>query len=138
MSAHTEELVAAATNARGKAYVPYSGFRVGAAVLAGGRVFPGVNIENASYPVSVCAERNAIAAMIVGGERILEEVVVVTAAGEPTPPCGACRQVLWEFGHTTDPIVTCVTMGGRRTSQRLSELLPGAFGPNSFRPQPAG
>lgn len=138
MSARTEELVAAATTARGKAYVPYSGFRVGAAILANDRVFAGANIENASYPVSVCAERNAVAAMVLGGERRIDEVVVVTASGEPTPPCGACRQVLWEFGHTSDPIVTCVTMGGRRTSTRLSELLPGAFGPSSFRPQPAG
>jgi cytidine deaminase len=138
VSAQTEQLVMAATTARGKAYVPYSGFRVGAAILAGGGVYAGANVEIASYPISVCAERNAIAAMIMGGERRIEEVVVVTAAGEPTTPCGACRQALWEFGSETDPIVTCVTMGGRRISNRLSELLPGAFGPSSFRPQPAG
>jgi cytidine deaminase len=136
VSAQTEQLVMAATTARGKAYVPYSGFRVGAAILAGGRIFAGANIEIASYPISVCAERNAIAAMIMGGERRIDEVVVVTASGEPTSPCGACRQALWEFGSETDPIVTSVTMGGRRVSNRLKELLPIAFGPTSFRPQP--
>lgn len=131
-----DELIEAATAARMQAYVPYSGFKVGAALLAGGRIYAGVNIENASFPISVCAERNATAALVLAGERRIDAVAVVTDAEEPTPPCGGCRQALWEFGHETDPIVVCATLGGRRIERRLSELLPGAFGPGSFAPEP--
>lgn len=131
-----DELIAAATAAREQAYVPYSGFRVGAALLAGGRIFSGVNIENASFPISVCAERNATAAMVLAGERRIEAVAVVTDADAPTPPCGGCRQALWEFGYETDPIVVCSTLGGTRIESKLSGLLPGAFGPGSFSPEP--
>lgn len=140
MSAPTQEqideLVAAATAARERAYVPYSGFKVGAALLAGGRIFPGVNIENASYPISVCAERNAVAGMVLAGEGILDGVAVVTDTDDPTPPCGGCRQSLWEFGYRSDPMVICATLSGARSVHRLSELLPGAFGPESFSPEP--
>ena len=90
-------LVAAASEARERFYAPYSGFAVGAAILAGGTTFVGVNIENASYPLSVCAERNAVAAMIVGGERRIEAVAVVAGGDGPASPCGGCRQVLAEF-----------------------------------------
>ena len=127
-----EELIAAAAAARGQAYVPYSGFQVGAALLAGRRVFTGVNVEIASYPISVCAERNAVAAMVLAGERLIDAVAVVTGADEPTPPCGGCRQALWEFGR--DAVVVCATTGGARTTSTLRELLPNAFGPESFRP----
>src|SRR6266508_4563422 len=92
------ELVAAAAEVRTNAYAPYSEFHVGAAILAGGRVFTGVNVENASYPVSVCAERNAVAAAIAAGERRIDCVAVVTDADRPTPPCGGGRQGPWEFG----------------------------------------
>jgi cytidine deaminase len=101
-------------------------------LLAGGRVFTGVNVEIASYPISVCAERNAVAAMVIGGERTIDAIAVVTGAEEPTPPCGACRQALWEFGR--DALVVCATTGGARTTSTMRELLPGAFGPESFRP----
>lgn len=127
-----EELVAAASAAREQAYAPYSGFRVGAALLAGSRVFTGVNVEIASYPISVCAERNAVAAMVIGGERTIDAVAVVTGADEPTPPCGGCRQALWEFGR--DALVVCATTGGARMTSTMRELLPDAFGPESFRP----
>src|SRR4029450_12789203 len=93
-----EELVAAAAEVRSNAYAPYSEFHVGAAILAGGRVFTGVNLENASYPVSVCAERNAVAAAITAGERRIDCVAVVTDADRPTPPGGGCRPVLGGFG----------------------------------------
>ena len=124
------ELVAAATAAREQAHAPYSRFRVGAALLAGGRVFAGVNVENASYPITQCAERNAIAAMVLAGERAIDAVAVVTDAEEPTTPCGGCRQALWEFGSRTDPVVVCGTVGGARAEHRLSALLPNAFGPS--------
>jgi cytidine deaminase len=127
-----EEIVAAAATAREQAYAPYSGFRVGAALLAGGRVFAGVNVEIASYPISVCAERNAVAAMVIAGERTIDAIAVVTGADEPTPPCGGCRQALWEFGR--DALVVCATTGGARTTSTMRELLPDAFGPESFRP----
>jgi cytidine deaminase len=130
--AAVEELIAAAAAARGQAYVPYSGFHVGAAVLAGGRVFTGVNLEIASYPISVCAERNAVAAMVIAGERTIDAVAIVTGANEPTPPCGGCRQALWEFGR--EAVVVCATTGGARTRSTMRELFPSAFGPESFRP----
>ena len=129
-----EELVAAAADVRTNAYAPYSEFRVGAATLAGGRVFTGVNVENASYPVSVCAERNAVAAAIAAGERRIDCVTVVTDADRPTPPCGGCRQVLWEFGP--ESLVVSETTSGERAAWALEDLIPEAFGPDSFGPDP--
>jgi cytidine deaminase len=114
-----------------RAYAPYSGFPVGAAVLAGDRVFTGTNVENASYPVSICAERSAVGAMIDGGERVVSAVAVVTASAEPTPPCGACRQVLWEFGPGATVIAE--TVDGTRLLWALEDLLPAAF---ERRPRP--
>jgi cytidine deaminase len=120
-----EELLRAAREVRERAYVPYSGFHVGAAVLAEDQVFSAVNVENASYPLSVCAERNAVAAMVAGGKRHLAVVAVVTDAAEPTPPCGGCRQVLAEFGP--EAVVVSETIAGARASWTVSELLPAAF-----------
>ena len=122
-----EALVEAAAAVRAHAYAPYSGFTVGAAVLAGDRVFTGVNVENASYPVGVCAERNAVAAMVAAGERRVDAVAVVTDAARPTPPCGGCRQCLWEFGP--EAVVVAHTSRGGRERWTLAELLPAAFGP---------
>jgi cytidine deaminase len=129
--ARIDELVAAAREAMDRAYAPYSHFHVGAAILAGDRVFTGQNIENASYPVSVCAERNAVGRMIDAGERDLQAVAVVTAAETPTPPCGACRQVLWEFGPTSTVIAE--TTAGDRAMWALEDLLPSAFGPRDLQ-----
>jgi cytidine deaminase len=114
----------------GRAYAPYSEFRVGAAVLAEGKIFAGQNIEIASYPLSVCAERNAVATMIGAGVRGLQGVVIVTGADRPTPPCGACRQVLWEFGP--DSFVVSQTTAGTRQAWSLRDLLPAAFGPDDL------
>ncbi len=125
-----EGLVEAARAIREHAYAPYSGFLVGAALLAGGRVFTGVNVEIASYPISVCAERNAVAAMVAAGERRVEAVAVVTDAPTPTPPCGGCRQCLWEFGPGA--VVVAHTLEGGRTRWSLAELLPSAFGPSDL------
>ena len=119
-------LVAAASEARERFYAPYSGFAVGAAILAGGRTFVGVNIENASYPLSVCAERNAVAAMIVGGERRIEAVAVVAGGAGPASPCGGCRQVLAEFAVDDVPVVS-EHVEGERARWSVGELLPDAF-----------
>jgi cytidine deaminase len=125
-----DELVAAARSAKERAYAPYSRFRVGAAVLAGSRIYVGANIENASYPLSVCAERNAVAAAVIAGERRIEAVAVSTDEGEPTPPCGGCRQVLNEFG----PAMRVISEGAdaKRADWSLSDLLPHAFGPEDL------
>jgi cytidine deaminase len=122
-----DDALHAARDAMGRSYSPYSGFRVGAAIVSGDRIHPGQNIENASYPISVCAERNAIAAMVNAGDRRIDAVAVVTEADRPTPPCGGCRQALWEFGP--DAVVVAETASGERRSWTLRELLPDAFGP---------
>lgn len=128
-----EEALLLAREAMDRAYAPYSGFHVGAAIIAGDRTFSGPNIENASYPVSVCAERNAIAHMVNAGERRIDAVAVVTAADRPTPPCGACRQALWEFGP--ESLVVSQTISGERAAWALVDLLPDAFGPSDLSPR---
>ncbi|MFB3737667.1 MAG: cytidine deaminase [Candidatus Velamenicoccus archaeovorus] len=127
-----DDLVSAARAAMPNAYAPYSRFSVGAAVLAGGRVFVGVNVENASYPQGVCAERAAVAAAVAAGQRSIDAVAVVSSApGDAvTPPCGGCRQVLNEFGP--DMLVISEAADGTRRRWRLSELLPDAFGPHDL------
>jgi cytidine deaminase len=125
-----EELVEAARGARPHAYAPYSGFHVGAAVLADGAIHTGVNVENASYPVGTCAERSAVSAAVLAGARSIQAVAIVADAEEPTPPCGGCRQVLNEFGP--DMLVVCEGAGGRRAEWTLSEILPHAFGPSNL------
>jgi cytidine deaminase len=97
MSGH-DALIAAARTAREHAHAPYSNFRVGAAVRAkSGRVFTGCNVENSTYGLTLCAERVAIFKAISEGERGFDAVAVVTDTDSLTPPCGACRQILWEF-----------------------------------------
>jgi cytidine deaminase len=119
-----EGLIALASEMREKAYVPYSKFAVGAALLAkSGRVYTGCNVENASYSLSVCAERVAIYKAVSEGEREFEAIAVVTEKG--VPPCGACRQVLREFGEGIRIIVADVY--GKRRIFTLEELLPEAF-----------
>jgi len=120
------ELIAAAAAVRERAYAPYSRFLVGAALRAAdGTIFAGCNVENASYGLTICAERNAIAQAIAAGTRDFTAVAVVSENG--VTPCGACRQVLVEFGPEMTVIV--VDMRGRRRIYTLTELLLDAFGP---------
>lgn len=117
-----------ARTAMSNAYAPYSGFRVGAAVLcSSGTVYGGCNVENASYPVSLCAERNALAAAIASGERELLATLIVSDAEIQCPPCGLCRQALYEFGP--DSVIILADKAGNIHKHTLSELLPYAFGP---------
>ncbi len=125
-----DEAVRQARDAMTRAYAPYSGFKVGAAIVAGGRIFTGQNIENASHPVAVCAEQNAVAHMVNAGELRIDAVAVATDAEKPTSPCGACRQVLWEFGP--ESIVVAETSSGERAIWALEDLLPAAFGPRDL------
>ena len=122
-----DQLVAAAGEARVNAHAPYSGYLVGAAVLTSdGRVFTGCNVENASYGLSVCAERHAIAAAVGAGCNDFVGVAVVTSSTPPAAPCGACRQVLAEFGDFS--VVLANLDGGQRTTT-VRDLLPTAFDP---------
>jgi cytidine deaminase len=122
-----DTLFAAATSARQRAHAPYSGFQVGAAALyEDGTVVPGCNVENASYGLSLCAERNALARAVADGRHGLRAVAVVADSAEPCPPCGMCRQVMAEFGAPTVP-VRCRTLQGEEARYTLGELLPHAF-----------
>jgi cytidine deaminase len=123
-----QQLVAAARGAHARAYAPYSKFHVGAAVRAGNRIYAGCNVENASYGLTICAERAAAFSAISSGERRLDAVAIVTDTAEPTPPCGACRQVLREFG--ADLTVISATLSGKTVRYSLGELLPVSFGPD--------
>jgi cytidine deaminase len=128
-----DEMLRAAREILPRAYVPYSGFHVGAALLnEDGTIRTAVNVENASYPLSVCAERNAAASMVGAGQTKILAVVVATNAAHPTPPCGGCRQVLWEFGDADTPVVA-EGAEGVRVRWRLGDLLPDAFGPDDLR-----
>jgi len=121
-----ERLEESARAAMEQAYAPYSHFRVGAAVRgADGRVATGCNVENAAYPAGICAERAAVAAAVVQGIDALEELVVVTEADAPAPPCGMCRQVLHEMAPALK--VTSLTTRGGRATWGIAELLPHPF-----------
>jgi cytidine deaminase len=126
--ADRERLVAAARAVMAESYSPYSGYPVGAAVLTdGGEIFTGTNVENASYPLSLCAERAAVAAAVSAGRRGLVAVAVATRGEEPGTPCGGCRQVLAEF----NPAMTVLVVGQTDSvhTYRLDDLLPHAFTP---------
>ena len=119
-----DDLIAKAMEARKKAHAPYSRFAVGAALLArSGRVYTGCNVENASYGLSICAERTAVFKAVSEGERDFEAIAVVTGKG--VTPCGACRQVLMEFGE--DILVIAADETGGYRVFGLQELLPEAF-----------
>lgn len=117
-----------------KAYAPYSRFQVGAALLGSdGQIHSGCNVENASYGLTICAERNAIWAAVARGCRSFEQLVVFTDTQKPTPPCGACRQVLMEFAPQL--IIHLANRAGIASTHQLGDLLPESFGPAHFLPQ---
>jgi len=121
-----EQLIQKALEARESAYVPYSKFKVGAAVLVNNKIYTGCNIENASYGLSNCAERTAIFKAVSEQGRKLEEIAVVGDTEGPISPCGACRQVIAEFcdEHTK---VHLTNLSGDVETHTVAELLPGAF-----------
>ncbi|MEZ5720262.1 MAG: cytidine deaminase [Paracoccaceae bacterium] len=120
-------LVEEAKIVRENAHAPYSGFKVGAAIrTASGRVFTGVNVENAAYPEGTCAEAGAIAAMVAAGETRIAEVAVVGDAPDPVTPCGGCRQKIAEFAPPGVE-VTMANLRGDTLTLRIEELLPYAF-----------
>ena len=123
------ELARAAKAASEQAYAPYSKFPVGVAVQAkSGKIYSGCNVENASYGGTICAERNAIAAAVVAGERQFVALMVYTPQEQLTPPCGICRQVIAEFFTPDSPVASCNHLGALQ-SWTLAELLPDAFTP---------
>ncbi|WP_425049644.1 cytidine deaminase [Psychromarinibacter sp. S121] len=116
-----------AARVRENAYAPYSDFKVGAALrTASGKVYVGVNVENAAYPEGTCAEAGAIAAMIADGELEIVELAVIADAPRPVAPCGGCRQKIAEFA-APETEVTMATTRGERKTVTVAELLPGAF-----------
>ncbi len=127
----SDPLVSAARAAQQQAYAPYSRFRVGAALEGeDGRVFVGCNVENASFGLTICAERAAVCAAVSAGVRGFRRAVVVSDADPPAAPCGACRQVLSEFGP--DLAVTAVGPS-QSVSWTMGQLLPAAFGKEQLR-----
>ena len=121
-----EKLIEAAKEARERAFAPYSNFKVGAALLGkDGEIFTGCNVENASYGLTMCAERVAIFKAISEGANDFERIVVVADTENLTPPCGSCRQIIWEF--CGDVPVTLANLKGDVETFQMSELLPRAF-----------
>lgn len=128
-----QELINKAVEARKNSYSPYSHFAVGAAVLAeNGQIYTGANIENAAYPSSLCAERVAIHSAIAHGNRKIEAVAVVSA--HAVSPCGACRQVMREFGADEMPLLIADGNGTLAEETTLAAMLPRSFGPNELTP----
>ena len=127
MVSKKKELLKAARQARKKAYAPYSDFHVGAALLgANGKIYSGCNVENASFGLTCCAERNAIFAMIAAGETEIQELLVIGESEEFLPPCGACRQVIAEFAAPTVVVHMCDRAGVCRDTT-VAELVPFIF-----------
>jgi cytidine deaminase len=123
------KLIEVAKAALDRAYAPYSKFRVGAAVAAAdGTIYSGSNVENASYGLSMCAERTAVLAAVLGGTREITGVAVCTEASPPSSPCGACRQVMSEFAKDPSAVkIVAINLTGDRREWTLAELLPDGF-----------
>ena len=127
MADRKKELLAAARKARKNAYAPHSNFPVGAAVLgADGRIFSGCNVENSSFGLTICAERNAIFAMVAAGETEIKEILIIGDSEEFLPPCGGCRQVIAEFAQPQAVVHMCNRKGQSRDTT-VGELVPFIF-----------
>lgn len=127
MTDKRKEMLAAARKARDNAYAPHSNFRVGAAVLAAdGKIYSGCNVENASFGLTCCAERNAVFAMVTAGVREIREVLVIGDTKAALPPCGACRQVIAEFAPP-EAVVHMCDREGRSRDITVGELVPFLF-----------
>jgi cytidine deaminase len=126
MTSARRKLLAQAKKARRRAYAPFSKFKVGAALeTQGGKVYTGANIENASYGLTLCAERVAIFTAVAAGERKFRRLAVVADTQQLTSPCGACRQIIWEFCGDVEVILG--NLKGKTEVRRMSELLPEPF-----------
>ena len=124
-----ESYIAATKEAMSKAYVPYSNYPVGALIVTNnGNTYSGCNVENASYPLGNCAEASAIASMVIGGEKKIKTIYVMTKNDEGGIPCGGCRQRIREFSDENTQIMMC-SPDGVQQRINLSELLPNSFGP---------
>ncbi len=132
LSNRERELYEKSLAVKQQAYCPYSNFRVGAVVeTTSGELFSGCNVENASYPAGICAERVAIGAAVSAGHRKFTRIVITSDSDEPTPPCGICRQLLVEF--PPDFEVVAVTNTGKSARWMLTQLLPSPFTPASLK-----
>lgn len=126
-----EQLIQLAKDVRANAYVPYSNFPVGAVLVTeSGKIYTGTNVENSSYGLTICAERNAIFKAVSEGERRFTTLVVVADTDKPCMPCGGCRQVIREFGSEIKIIAT--NLSGQIKENTIAELLPDAFGPEDL------
>lgn len=126
------ELFELAKDAMNKAYVPYSKFPVGAAIVtAAGKIYSGCNVENAAYPEGTCAEAGAIASMVLGGDTQIKDIYVIGKGDELVTPCGGCRQKIREFSSVDTMIHICGAEGVRK-SLTMNELLPFSFGPENL------
>ena len=122
----TDELIREARSARDRAIAPYSGFHVGAALRTkAGRIIHGCNIENGTYGLTVCAERVALLTALASGEREFDAVAVVTQSERPSPPCGPCRQLMWEYCGDIEVILS--NLDGEAETMKLSDLFPRPF-----------
>jgi cytidine deaminase len=127
MNKEFEQLFAAAQAAQKNAYAPYSNFFVGSALMTGdGVIYAGCNVENASYGLTICAERNAIFQMIAAGEREIKSLLVMGSTERLLPPCGSCRQVIAEFAASDTPVYLCNQEGTFETTT-VGDLLPRHF-----------
>jgi len=132
---HNEILFELAQHAMNKAYVPYSHFHVGAAILTTtGKLYSGCNVENAAYPEGTCAEAGAIASMVLDGETQIKDIYVIGHGDALVTPCGGCRQKIREFSSVDTMIHICGSEGVRK-SLTMNELLPFSFGPENLEQQ---
>jgi cytidine deaminase len=129
----SEKLIELAKNAMSKAYVPYSHFHVGAAILTtSGKLYSGCNVENAAYPEGTCAEAGAIASMVLDGETQIKDIYVIGHGDALVTPCGGCRQKIREFSSVDTMIHICGAQGVRKTLS-MEALLPFSFGPENLK-----